>query len=85
MNPETLKAMKEVTETALRTPMWRMSSQVALDLERYVNPANVSALIADYERVLEENERLKPTSPRCLTCGTVIANHCTKCIRDWES
>ena len=59
MNPETLKAMKEVTETALRTPMWRMHSRVALDFEQFVNPTNVSALIEEVERQAREIERLK--------------------------
>jgi hypothetical protein len=61
MNPETLKLMKESAQQARN---W--NSTAATDFRRYCNPANVSALIAEYERLKEENDQLRAANLNVL-------------------
>jgi hypothetical protein len=65
MNPETLKAMKEAAEkvqaTDLKPSDWpsvrtlgRVFIPAEAEMVALCTPVNVSALIADYERVVEQ-------------------------------
>lgn len=45
----------------------------------------VEALADECERLRRWETEARTQAPRCATCGAVIASHCTKCMRDWES